>query len=112
MLNDKRLKIVDCLKVGIAPGVDIAGGVYFCGIKIIKETVNLLQTLMEKSIIKRDLSENDILIRDVVGLSIIDKIRLKTNSFFAEVVSSNPFGFESKARGDSNEETTLQHFIN
>ncbi len=114
MLNDRRIKYLvdypnssDCFA-----GVDIAGGVnYFlwdssydgdCTVKTIRGN--------QTSISTRALNEFDIFIRSNESISIIHKIE-KSKCPVVESVAftRNPFGFESKARG--NEIKSTKNYI-
>jgi site-specific DNA-methyltransferase (adenine-specific) len=104
MLTDKRIcKIVDFPKSrDCFPGVDIAGGVnYFLWDSNYNGNCDFTSTSNgEKQSKIRNLAENEILIRDIVALSIIDKISAKSNDFYDQsVFSRNPFGFVSSERG-------------
>ena len=118
MLLDKRIsKIVDYPKSrDCFPGVDIAGGVcYFLWDKN-KSSENCEFISIqngERSSSERRLSDDDILIRDNIGVNIIKKIQNKKRKFFGdEVLTSNPFGFRSFERGGNlgeNDDIKLIH---
>ena len=117
MLNDKRLRrLVDYPKSrDCFPGVDIAGGVcYFLWEKDNNGDCSFSSHINGERFDKvRDLSENEILIRDLVGITIIKKIINKENKFFnKEVLSRNPFGFISSSRGNSEKIPNYVKLIN
>jgi len=108
MINDKRIKnIVDFPKSRECfPGVDIAGGVcYFLWDKDYKgdcEFTSNLNGNISKTI--RKLNEFNVVIRDNIGINIINKVSKLATRFMSEVVlSRNPFGFVSSDRGEVNE---------
>ena len=104
MLNDSRIKVLvdypksrDCF-----PSVDIAGGVcYFLWDKNYKGLCDFKSIVRDKeSKRKRLLNEFDIFIRDNIGLDIVHKVMLHSNSFYSSCVySSTPFGLRSFYRG-------------
>ena len=114
MLKDRRIKSLtdyvnsaDCF-----PNVDIAGGVcYFLWDR--DYSGDCLVTTVRgknKTVSKRPLNQFDIFIRSNESLSIIDKIEKSGVKTMEDVVlARNPFGFESKARGQDNEDK--EHFI-
>lgn len=114
MLNDDQLRVMvdyvnsaDCFA-----GVDIAGGVnYFlwekdyhgpCSVTTVRGDVRSNAT--------RELNQYDIFIRSNESLSIIDKVEKGATRFLSDVAfSRNPFGFESKSRGQATKDA--QHYI-
>lgn len=118
MLNDRHIKTMvdypnsaDCFT-----GVDIAGGInYFlwdrdysgdCEVKTIRGD--------KVSVAIRPLNEYDIFVRSNESLSIIHKVLSKKDKTMEDIVlSRNPFGFPSKARGknaeDKNHNVILVH---
>ncbi len=101
MLNDHRLQnIVDFPNASECfPSVKIAGGVnYFLWNKnkTSKECVFTNIINGESNTKKIILSENEILVRDMKGLAILDKIKNKTTNFMIDFVStSKPFGLRT-----------------
>jgi len=106
MLSDRRFKVVvdypnskDCF-----PGVNIAGGVnYFLWDKThngqccIKSGANKL----DKGSF-RFMDEFDVFIRDNIAAQIVSKMREESMQVLSEqAFARNPFGFDSKARGNS-----------
>jgi site-specific DNA-methyltransferase (adenine-specific) len=106
MLNDRRFKILndfasskDCF-----PGVNIAGGVcYFLWEKNYSgDCLITNQNGENKNTIKRKLNEFPIFVRNNLAISIIHKVKSKSNLFLSELVlSRNPFGFVSSERGET-----------
>lgn len=106
MLSDNKLKAIvdypnstDCFE-----GVAIAGGVnYFlrdseyegdCEITTVRES--------ERITAKRSLSEFDIFVRSNVSIAIMRRVLASGDDMMCDVVfSRNPFGFDSKQRGEA-----------
>lgn len=104
MLKDKHIRILhdfpksrDCF-----PNVDIAGGVCFflwdqsydgkC--KVISQTGSKISSSI------RDLDENDVFIRDNVGIEIVNKIKKTSTKMLDSIVSSiSPFALPTNTRG-------------
>ncbi len=102
MLNDKRISFIadfDDSRL-LFPTADIAGGVcYFCwssryyGLCTFANYRGNTRTLSE-----RNLSENDVFVRDMIAYHIINKVRtLNERTMDSEVFSRNPFGFASNS---------------
>lgn len=84
------------------PGVNIAGGVnYFLWTKSHQgpcEIVNMSSG--NHSTCVRDIGAFDVFIRDNIAVNIISDMRKKRTQFLSDqVLTRNPFGFESKVRG-------------
>ena len=104
MLNDSRIKsLVDYPKSrDCFPGVDIAGGVcYFLWDKDYKgkcEVISNNNNITNKR--NRALNQYDILIRDNIGIDILQKVILKEELKLSSVVlPRNSFGFTTSSRG-------------
>ncbi len=103
MLNDQRLKeLIDYPKSrDCFPGVDIAGGVcYFLWDKNYKGTCKFTSiNSNNKDSLNRKLNENEIFIRDNIGLGIVRKFN-ENQKFFNEIVlSRKPYGIDTSVRG-------------
>ena len=102
MLNDKRITFIadfDDSRL-LFPTADIAGGVcYFCwssrynGLCTFANYRGNIRTLSE-----RNLSEDDVFVRDMIAYHIINKVKTKNErTMDTEVFSRNPFGFASNS---------------
>jgi site-specific DNA-methyltransferase (adenine-specific) len=104
MLNDSRISnLVDYSDSNECfPGVDIAGGIcYFLWDREHHGECSVENIHNGKSTIsKRRLNEfSSTFVRDSVAISIIKKIKAKSDTFLDEIVSSRrPFGLDSKER--------------
>jgi site-specific DNA-methyltransferase (adenine-specific) len=106
MLNDKRFsKIVDFANSkDCFPGVNIAGGVcYFLWDKEHNEDCTIINQFGDdKNSTKRQLNQYPIFVRNNVAIQIIEKIKVKSNKFLNDDVSTrNAYGFVSSERGKS-----------
>lgn len=105
MLSDRRIKLLcdfpksrDCF-----PNVDIAGGVcYFLRDNSYEGKCKVISSVGGKTTVKmRFLDEHSVLIRNNIGVGIIEKIKNKTNKFLNEVVYPiSPFGLPTNTKGE------------
>ena len=108
MQNDERIRaIVDYPKSrDCFPGVDIAGGVcYFLWDKNYRGACKFTSIVNDvKTTSERYLNQFDMILRDNVGIGIIEKILSKNEPMMSdEVLSVSPFGLRSYERGESSE---------
>ena len=114
MLNSRELKIIvdfqnsqECF-----PNVKIGGGVnYFLWEKCYKGDClfkSSYQNAFKEHLV--DLRENNILIRDIVGLKILKKIREKESKYLIDSVSkSRPFGLRTNFKDFKKEKTNNEY---
>lgn len=105
MLSDRKIKLLcdfpksrDCF-----PNVDIAGGVcYFLRDNSYEGKCKVISSVGGKTTVKmRFLDEHSVLIRNNIGIEIIEKIKAKTNKFLNEVVYPiSPFGLPTNTKGE------------
>ena len=108
MLNDSHLKeMVDYVNSAECfAGVDIAGGVnYFLWDRSYVGDCKVTTVRGDKrNTSMRKMNQFDIFVRSQESLSIIDKVRLNSKVLMDTIVQSrNPFGFDSKSRGETTE---------
>ena len=105
MLRDKHIKaLVDYPKSRECfQGVDIAGGIcYFLWDKSYNGPCNVTNILNGTSnTMLRNLNDNEIFIRDNVGVSIINKVSCKNNNLSMIVYPISPFGLPTSTRGEN-----------
>lgn len=112
MLNDLRIrKLVDYIDSrDCFPGVDIAGGVCYFLWDRDNKGVCEIKTIRKNEITKSDryLNEFETFVRDNLSISIIHKVKEKSQSFLDKIVSSRmPFGLASSIRPEKNGELNL-----
>ena len=102
MLNDKRIAFIadfDDSRL-LFPTADIAGGVcYFNWLALHQGLCTFVsQKNNTKTTCKRNLSDDDIFVRDMLAYEIINKVKILNEGTMDSVVfSRNPFGFASNS---------------